>query len=716
MKNKKLLTLGMAVVLTLSSTLTGCGKTEDADTAVEATEVSTTEKLGQVTEIDGSTITLQLGTIEEPSGGANGDGGEAPADNSDGSAPSDGSNGSTPSDSGDGSAPEKADGDGGNGGSAPTDNGSANGGNGGEAPTDNGNGSAPSGSGDGSAPEKPDGDGGNGGSAPADNGSANGNGGEAPADNGNGSAPSDSGDGSAPEKPDENSSDNSTSEGSTSDDENGASNSDGGEAPGEMDFSQFFTAGEETYTFEITDESVLDGISLSDIEEGDILVVTVDADDTLVKVAEYSGGQKMADGQGMPGGQSSGDVTYTAVTTYTEDTETDGESYTSEGTDEEAVLVDEGATVTLNNATVTRTSADSTGGDNSSFYGVGAALLAKNGILNINGGTITTDAAGGAGVFAYGDGVVNISDATIRTTQDTSGGIHVAGGGTLTASNLDVETNGASSAAIRSDRGGGTMTVNGGKYVSNGSGSPAVYCTANIDVSDATLEATGSEAVCIEGLNSLTLNNVDLTGNMPDNEQNDNTWTVILYQSMSGDSEVGNSVFTMNGGSITSKNGGMFYTTNTECEFYLSGVTLNYSDDDDFLLQCTGNTNQRGWGTAGANGSNCTFTGDSQTLQGTVLYDSISTLDFILKNGSTFTGTFVDDETYAGNGGDGYCNVNVDESSTWVVTKDCTITSLSASGKIVDESGKTVTIKGTDGTVYVKGDGSVTVTVSSYEG
>ena len=56
-------------------------------------------------------------------------------------------------------------------------------------------------------------------------------------------------------------------------------------------------------------------------------------------------------------------------------------------------------------------------------------------------------------------------------------------------------------AAIRSDRGGGTMTVN------------------------------GSEAVCIEGLNSLKLTNCDLTGNMQDLSQNDCTWNVILYQS-----------------------------------------------------------------------------------------------------------------------------------------------------------------------------------------
>ena len=111
----------------------------------------------------------------------------------------------------------------------------------------------------------------------------------------------------------------------------------------------------------------------------------------------------------------------------------------------------------------------------------------------------------GAGVFAYGDGIVYVSDTDIITKQSASGGIHVAGGGTLYAKNLMVETDGGSAAAIRSDRGGGTMVVDGGTYISNGSGSPALYCTADITVHGAELVATGSEALCLEGLNSVRL-------------------------------------------------------------------------------------------------------------------------------------------------------------------------------------------------------------------
>ena len=424
------------------------------------------------------------------------------------------------------------------------------------------------------------------------------------------------------------------------------------------------------------------------------------------------------DGQGgpgsAPGGQSQGVESYDAANDYTEDTTVDGETLSSTGTDENVAHISEGAKVSIKNSTITRESSDSQGGDNSSFYGVGAAVLATDGEAYVSNSTIDTDSKGAAGLFAYGDGTVYAANDTITTKQDTSGGIHAAGGGKLYAWDMTVETNGESSAAIRSDRGGGTMVVDGGTYTSNGVGSPAIYSTADISVNNATLTANGSEAICIEGLNSIHLFDSDLTGNMSDSEQNDCTWNVILYQSMSGDSEVGNSTFEMNDGSLTAGNGGMFYTTNTESTITLSDVDITYADDSEFFLKCTGNSNQRGWGESGANGADCLFTAENQEMQGDVVWDSISQLDFYMTDGSTLSGAVTDDESNAGEGGDGYCNLYIGEGCTWTVTGDSTLTSLSSNGTITDEDGNAVTVKGTDGTVYVEGESSYTVTVASY--
>ena len=456
-------------------------------------------------------------------------------------------------------------------------------------------------------------------------------------------------------------------------------------------------------------------LSLSDLKEGDVVSVVLNDDGTAASITVQSmGGGNMGGVMGAPGGQSQGVDSYTAVNTYSEDTSLDGDSIESTGTDENTVLVDSGANVSIKNATITRNSEDSTGGDNSSFYGVGAAVLATDGTASVSNSTITTDAKGGAGLFAYGDGTIYAADSTITTHQDTSGGIHAAGGGTLYAWDLNVETNGESAAAIRSDRGGGTMIVDGGTYTSNGVGSPAVYCTANIAINNATLTANGSEAVCIEGLNSLHLFDCDLSGNMSDDDQNDCTWGVIVYQSMSGDSEVGNSTFQMTGGKLSTGNGGLLYTTNTECTLTLDSVDITYAPDSEFFLRCTGNNNQRGWGQTGNNGSDCLFTAINQEMQGDVVWDSISDLDFYITDNSTLTGAIVDDETYAGNGRDGYCNVYLAEGCTWTVTGDSTVSSIESEGSIVDADGKTVSIVATDGTTYVEGDSQYTITTGSY--
>ncbi|MBP3872496.1 MAG: hypothetical protein J6E32_02150 [Lachnospiraceae bacterium] len=425
-------------------------------------------------------------------------------------------------------------------------------------------------------------------------------------------------------------------------------------------------------------------------------------------------GQTPPDGNGGPGGQEN--VEYTAVNEVTEGSQEYTGELESTGTDENAVLVSGAdASASVTGARVSRSSDDSDSGNTSSFYGNAAALLATDGTLYISDSTIDTDSAGGAGAFAYGDGTVYIADSTITTQKGTSGGIHAAGGGTLYAWNLDVSTSGGSSAAIRSDRGGGTMVVDGGTYTTDGTGSPAIYSTADIAVHNASLTANNSEATCIEGLNSIRLFDCDLTGNMPDdNEQNDVLWNVIVYQSMSGDSEEGNGTFEMVGGTLTANAGGMFYTTNTQSTFILDGVNINYAEDSDFFLRCTGNANGRGWGSAGANGADCSFTGIGQEMEGDVIWDRISTLDFYATEGSTLTGAFVEDTTYSSGDGEGYCNLYIDEDSTWIVTGDSALTSLECAGEVIDADGNAVSVVGTDGTVYVEGSSQYTVTVESF--
>ena len=253
-----------------------------------------------------------------------------------------------------------------------------------------------------------------------------------------------------------------------------------------------FTAGEESVTLDFANAEITkndESIELSDLAEGDILTVEVGNNTAASATVESVGG-----GQSFGG---SGEVTQgTAATTISEDGTYSGESYTSTGDDENALRVD-GAAVTLDGVTVDKSAGAASNTEDGDFYGMNAALLAMNGAtVTIKNATVTSSAQNSNGVFSYGSG-------------------------TTSASNLVVETSGNSSAAIRSDRGGGTVNVSGGAYTSNGYNSPAVYSTADITVKNANLTANNSEALVIEGKNSITLEDCYATGtiNIVDNAE-----------------------------------------------------------------------------------------------------------------------------------------------------------------------------------------------------
>lgn len=440
--------------------------------------------------------------------------------------------------------------------------------------------------------------------------------------------------------------------------------------------------------------------TVSDISEGDILKLTLD-DSGNVTACVITAQMDGDGGAGGFGSDAQTVDQGTAANTIDTDTEVSGTTYESSGDDENALRVD-GATVTLDGITVNKTGGSSSNTESGDFYGMNAGLLVTNGATaTIKNATVSTSAQNGNGVFSYGSGTtVNISDSTITTTADNSGGIQTTGGGTTNAENLTVTTSGNSSAAIRSDRGGGTVNVTGGTYTSNGYNSPAVYSTAAITVSDASLTANHSEALVIEGDNSISLTDCNVTGNMSDTEGTSsdiNVHNVMIYQSMSGDADEGTSSFSMTGGSLTAENGDMFYITNTDCTIDLSGVTINNQDADGNLMTIAGNDASRGWGTAGANGGNVTLTCDGQELSGNISVDTVSTLNMTLKGNSSFTGTInITDNAEGGTAVDNNAVVTIESGSTWTLTGDCTITSLDNAGTI-NFNGYTITLA--DGTV-----------------
>lgn len=301
---------------------------------------------------------------------------------------------------------------------------------------------------------------------------------------------------------------------------------------------------------------------------------------------------------------------YSGSTEITSDKTLSDETYTSSTASENAILISDYANVSMDNVIVTKTG-DAETGDESSFYGNNSGILAKdNADVTISNSSIKTDATGANGVFSYGSSKINISSSSIKTTGDSSGGIMVAVGGSI--------------------------NVSKGTYKTTGVGSPSIYSTADIMVKDATLEATSSEGVVIEGKNSVTLENVTLLDtNNKLNGQSTTYKNIFLYQSMSGDADTGTSKFTAKNSTITTNKGDTLYVTNTDAVITLENNTIINNDSTCNFLRIQKDS----WGTTGQNGGSVTLTLKNQTVTGNIVVDPISTLSMELSDSSSFEGS-----------------------------------------------------------------------------
>ena len=320
-------------------------------------------------------------------------------------------------------------------------------------------------------------------------------------------------------------------------------------------------------------------------------------------------------------------------------------------------------------------------GDEADFYGTNAAVYAENGAtLTLDDITVDCNGQHANAVFSYGEGTtLTIANSTIHTTSNCSGGIMVTGGGTLQARDLSIHTTGNSSAAIRSDRGGGTQTVDGGDYTTDGTGSPVIYSTADVTVSNAELSSTASQGVVVEGKNSVTLKNCQLNASNTAKNSDKSDWyqAVMIYQSMSGDAAEGEASFSMAGGTLHNANGDIFFVNNTVATIELSEAAITNADANGVLLRAAA----AGWGNEGSNGGQVTLRAQKQQLEGQMLADAVSHINLYLTDGSDYSGAI----NTTGAAGEVY--VELAGSSTWTLTGDSYITALTCDATSVNLNG-----------------------------
>ena len=425
--------------------------------------------------------------------------------------------------------------------------------------------------------------------------------------------------------------------------------------------------------------------------------------------------------------------------------------YRTDSSDVNSILIKNGGALKLVNSIINKTGDTATSGDDADFYGVNSAVLVNtNGTLEISDVEINTDSKGSNGIFvtnaeasgsdssqgeaggqppeAMGNGgqppempdggnmetpdgqgqggeqpgqttVEGTTEATIKnvkitTHSDKSRGLDATYNGIINAENVIINTDGQSCAALATDRGEGQVHVknsdiNTGVSKTSGRGSPLIYSTGNITLENSKGTSYVSQIACIEGKNSIEITDCDLTGYGEGNRQDGDTYVdlggIFIYQSMSGDADVGTSLFTTKNSKLTIAEDSsvyseapMFHVTNTACVINLENTELSFGSGTFIEV-----SSQNQWGSEGSNGGVAELNTNNEKIDGNVIVDSISSLVWNMEN-TEFTGAI---------NSTGNTTVNVADGSTWTLTGDSTVSSLTVSGNI-DYGEFTLTVNG----------------------
>ena len=352
--------------------------------------------------------------------------------------------------------------------------------------------------------------------------------------------------------------------------------------------------------------------------------------------------------------------TFKSTTIVTENKSIAHESMTNTTADQNAFIGKNKAVIDIENSVFDKTG-DTTSEDNSNFRGQNAVVLGIEGSqINIKGSNITSNSKGSNAVFATGEGsVINVENTNIHTKSDSSRGLDATYKGTVNGKNLTITTEGAHSATLATDRGEGTITAEAAKLTTSGEGSPVIYSTGNIMVNNVNGVANNSEIGVVEGKNSITLTNSNVTG------YKDNGF--MLYQSFSGDAENGIARLKAENNTLTTHATGAFlYVNNTTAEVDLSNNAISMPNTSTLVKAAADSR----WGKTGENGGHLTLRTSNQELSGNIMADSISTIALDMTNGSSLVGAINTDNAAK------EVTVKLSKDSNWILTGDSYVKSL----------------------------------------
>ena len=352
--------------------------------------------------------------------------------------------------------------------------------------------------------------------------------------------------------------------------------------------------------------------------------------------------------------------TFTGTSVISESKTFEHQRFDNTTSDQNSFIGKNKATITIDSSVFDKMG-NTTNDDNSNFRGQNAVVLGIEGSqTSIKNSNITSNSIGSNAVFATGEGsVINVENTNIHTKGDSSRGLDATYKGTVNGKNLTITTEGAHSATLATDRGEGTITAEAAKLTTSGTGSPVIYSTGNITANNVNGVANKSEIGVVEGKNSITLTNSNVTG------YHDNGF--MLYQSFSGDAESGIARLKAENNTLTTHGTGAFvYVNNTTAEADLTGNTI-LMPNTTTLVKAAADSR---WGKDGENGGHLTLHASNQELNGNIVADSISTVVLDMTNGSSLVGAVNTDNTAK------EITMKLSKDSTWTLTGDSYVKSL----------------------------------------
>ena len=352
--------------------------------------------------------------------------------------------------------------------------------------------------------------------------------------------------------------------------------------------------------------------------------------------------------------------TFTGTSVISESKTFEHQRFDNTTSDQNAFISKNKATITIDSSVFDKTG-NTTNDDNSNFRGQNAVVLGIEGSqTSIKDSNITSNSIGSNAVFATGEGsVINVENTNIHTKGDSSRGLDATYKGTVNGKNLTITTEGAHSATLATDRGEGTITAEAAKLTTSGTGSPVIYSTGNITANNVNGVAYKSEIGVVEGKNSITLTNSNVTG------YHDNGF--MLYQSFSGDAESGIARLKAENNTLTTHGTGAFiYVNNTTAEVDLSNNAISMPNTNTLVKAAADSR----WGNTGENGGHLTLRASNQALSGNIVADSISTIALDMANGASLVGAINTDNTAK------EITVKLSKDSSWTLTGDSYVKSL----------------------------------------